>query len=209
MKNSLPQSPSKIPHVIAKVVEDMFPGKRRAVLGVYDNSVKRRKLGVADRKRQSDALSDEEVKEIEEFYLRDDISRMCPGRKDCVSVKTPTGREHMQKRLLLLNISEAHEIFKQESKVEVGLSKFASLRPGHQVVPVSLHVRDHEVCMCKYHENIGLLLDGLHSILSGVPKSAEDLLNITVCNPCGGSCKFMELYISPLAHFNEAIESLL
>lgn len=160
VKKSLSQSPSKIPHVIAKVVGDMSPGKRRVIPEVCDNSVKRRKLEEVNRKRRSDALSDDEVKEIEEFYLRDDISRMCPGRKDCVSVKTPTGREQKQKRLLLLNISEAHEIFKQESKVEVGLSKFASLRP-RQVMPVSL--RDHEVCMCKYHENIGLLLDGLRS----------------------------------------------
>ena len=66
-----------------------------------DNSVKRRKLEEANRKRRSDALSDDEVKEIEVFYLRDDISRMCPGRKDCVSVKTPTRREQKQKRLLL------------------------------------------------------------------------------------------------------------
>ena len=52
-----------------------------------DNSVKRRKLEEANRKRRSDALSDDEVKEIQVFYLGDDISRMCPGRKDCVSVK--------------------------------------------------------------------------------------------------------------------------
>ena len=172
-----------MPHVIAKVVGDMSPGKRRVILEVCDNSVKRRKLEEANRKRRSDALSDDEVKEIEVFYLRDDI--MCPGRKDCVSVKTPTRREQNQKRLLLLIISEAHEIFKQESKVEVGLSKFASLRP-RQVIPVSLC--GHEVCMCKYHENIGLLLGGLHSVLSGVPKSPEVLLNTTVCNLHDQTC---------------------
>ena len=32
VKKSLPHSPSKIPRVLAKVVEDMSPGKRRAVL---------------------------------------------------------------------------------------------------------------------------------------------------------------------------------
>ena len=184
VKTSLPQSPSKMPHVIAKVVGDMSPGKRGVILEVCDNSVKRRKLEEANRKRRSDALSDDEVKEIEVFYLRDDISRMCPGRKD-VSVKTPTRREQKQKRLLLLIISEAHEIFKQESKAEVGLSKFASLRP-RQVIPVSSC--DHEVCMCKYHENIGLLLVGLHSVLSGVPKSPEVLLNTTVCNLHDQTC---------------------
>lgn len=60
--------------MIAKVVGDMPPGKREVVLEVCNNSVKRRKLEEANRKRRSDALSDDEVKEIEEFYLRDDIS---------------------------------------------------------------------------------------------------------------------------------------
>ena len=157
-----------MPHVIAKVVGDTSPGKRRVILEVCDNSVKRRKLEEANRERRSDALSDDEVKEIEVFYLRDDIARMCPRRKDCVSVRTPTRKEQKQKRLLLLIISKAHENFKQESKVEVRLSKFAFLRP-RQVIPVSLC--GHEVCMCKYNENIGLLLAGLQSVLSGVPKS--------------------------------------
>lgn len=189
VKKSLPQSPSKVPHVIAKVVDGMSPRKRRAVRQVCDQSAKRRKLDGANRKRRSDALSDVEVKEIEEFFLRDDISRICPGRKEFVSVKTPTGREQKQKRLLLLNVTEAYEIFIQESQVKVGLSKFASLIP-QQVVPMSLH--DQEVCMYKYHENIELLLDGLHSILPGVPKTAEDLLNTTVCNPNDMKCMARE-----------------
>lgn len=104
---------------------------------------------------------------------------MCPGRKDCVSVKTPTGRQQKQKRLLILNIWEIYEIFKAESNIQVGLSKFASLRHC-QVVPVSL--RDQEVCMCKYHENIELLLNGLRNVLPGIPKSADGLSNATVCN---------------------------
>lgn len=100
-------------------------------------------------------------------------------------VKNPTGREQKQKRLLLLNVTDAYEIFKQESQVKVGLSKFASIRP-HQVVPMSLHSQ--EVCMCKYHKNIELLLDRLSGNFSEVPTTSENLLNTIVCNPQNKKC---------------------
>ena len=123
VKKSLPKSPTKVPHVISKVVQDLSPRKRRAVLKVCDESVKRRKFDGNDRKKRSDAMTDEEIKEVEKFFLRDDISRMCLGRKDFVSVKTPEGREHRQKRLLLVNLMEAYELFKQESKIKVAVSQ--------------------------------------------------------------------------------------
>ena len=49
-------------------------------------------------------------------------------------------------------------------------------------------MHDQEVCLCKYHENLGLLLDGLDNILSDVPKTPEDLLNTTVCSTQNVKC---------------------
>ena len=46
--------------------------------------------------------------------------------------------------------------------------------------------------MCKYHENVTLLLEGLHSVLSEVPSTAEALLNTTVCNPQDIKCMARE-----------------
>ena len=44
------------------------------------------------------ALLEEQIKEVQDFYLRDDISRMFPGKRDYRSVKNPDGkREHQQK----------------------------------------------------------------------------------------------------------------
>jgi hypothetical protein len=34
------------------------------------------------------------------FYVNDESSRLMPGKKDCVSVKTAEGRETVQKRLI-------------------------------------------------------------------------------------------------------------
>ena len=71
-----------------------------------------------------------------------------PGKKDKVSVNVESDKEGRQKRLLLVNLREAHAFFKEGLKLKVGFSKFVSLRPP-QVLPMTLC--DQEVCMCKYH----------------------------------------------------------
>ena len=143
-----------------------------------DAAVKRRKSEESRRKIRSDARSEEQLKSVENFYNRDDISRICPRKKDFKAVKTPGGREFKQKRLL--NVKEEYELFKKEEPdLKIGHSKFALLCP-RQVMPMSLH--DQEVCMCKYHENIKMILDGLKNILPNIPKSSEDLLHSTVCS---------------------------
>ena len=115
------------------------------------------------------------------------MSRILPSEKDKVSVKVESGKEARQKRLLLVNLREAHALFKEGSKLKVGFSEFASLRPP-QVLPMTL--RDHEVCMCKYHENIDLLLHTLTttSLVSSHYKTADDLLNATVCSQEESKC---------------------
>ena len=115
------------------------------------------------------------------------MSRILPSEKDKVSVKVESGKEARQKRLLLVNLREAHALFKEGSKLKVGFSEFASLRPP-QVLPMTL--RDHEVCMCKYHENIDLLLHTLTttSLVSSHYKTADHLLNATVCSQEESKC---------------------
>ena len=77
------------------MVQGLSPRKRQSVIDLCDGN-KRRKLGFEEeRKKRSDALSEEEIKEVQDFYLRDDISRMFPGKKDYRSVKKTDGnREH-------------------------------------------------------------------------------------------------------------------
>jgi len=53
-----------------------------------------------EQKKQLDALIAEEVQEIQDFYRRYDINRMCTGRKHYVSVKTDEGCTHRQKKVL-------------------------------------------------------------------------------------------------------------
>ena len=185
-KKHLPKCPERKVQVLAKMVQDLSPRKRKAVVDLCDNNSKRRKEQDKDRKKRCDALTNDELQKVQDFYVRDDISRMLPGKKDYVSVKLADGkREHRQKRLLLFKIGEAHELFKEETNVQIGKSKFAELRPP-QVIPSSAF--DQEVCICKYHENIDLLLHGLSRLGTSDSISSEEAVAQTVCSLESSKC---------------------
>lgn len=63
------------------------------------------------------------------FNRSDDISRVMPGKKDFISVNVNGGRVHAQKRLVLCNLKEAFENFKDKfPDIMIGFFKFADLR---------------------------------------------------------------------------------
>ena len=78
-------------------------------------------------------LSHETREPVIEFYARDDISRMMPGKADYITVKNPDGtKENKQKRHLIMTVREACRAFKDNyPEIKVGKSKFAELRPKH------------------------------------------------------------------------------
>ena len=86
-KKHLPKCPERKVQVLAKIVQDLFPRKRKGVVDLCDNNFKGRKECSKDRKKRCDALTDHEIQKVQNFYLREDISRMLPGKKDYVSVK--------------------------------------------------------------------------------------------------------------------------
>ena len=64
------------------------------------------------------------------FYCNHQYSRMCAGKKECLTVKVDGQKEKLQKRLLLLNIREVFLEFKKVNPdVQIGFSKFCELRP--------------------------------------------------------------------------------
>ena len=81
MQKSLPKQDKKKTQVLSQVVCALSPRKRRAVLESCDVAVKRRSEE-SGRKIRSDALAEEEIKVVENFFNRDDISRICPGKRD-------------------------------------------------------------------------------------------------------------------------------
>lgn len=103
-------------------------------------------------------LSSETETLVIDFYMNDEFSRLMPGKKDFVSVRTPNGRIHEQKRLVLCNLKELHAAFKERNSiVKVSFSKFAMLRPSQCVLAGASGT--HSVCVCQIHQNPKLMLD--------------------------------------------------
>ena len=76
-----------------------------------------------------DQLPCEVIDSVKEFYQRDDISCICPGCQDTVSVKS-SDREKvkLQKWHLYSSLKETHSIYIAEHpEFRKGLSKFSML----------------------------------------------------------------------------------
>ena len=94
-------------------------------------------------------MTAEAVNQIVNFYEDDSNSRLLPGAKDYISIKTDDGRQHIQKRLILCNLSGLYQKRLEESKsngiVKLGLTSFALLRPKHCIVAGKSGI--HTVCL--------------------------------------------------------------
>jgi len=80
--------------------------------------------------------------------------------KDFLSVRKDDGqREHIQKKLILCNLKELYEIYKEQYLDDrIRFSSFASLRPVHCVLAGSSGT--HTICVCAIHQNMKLMILG-------------------------------------------------
>lgn len=75
-------------------------------------------------------LSQETVDAVLAFYQDESVSRMMPGKADCITVRSSGKKVKKQKRHLTMTLSEAYSCFKADHpQIDIGKSKFAELRP--------------------------------------------------------------------------------
>ena len=137
-----------------------------------------------------EGLDKETKKCIGKFYERDDVSRMCPDKKDCVSIRNKDGsKEKVQKRLLLANISEIYANLKAEFRsLKIGFSTFALLLPKW-CMPVGV-AELHNGCVSTYHQNVKLRLNNVNTSLN-----SKDVLKLCVCSTENSDCVLHHLAI--------------
>jgi len=76
--------------------------------------------------------------------------------KHFASVLAVGKRQHVQKRLVMCNLRDAYEQFKQKYRDQkIGFSKFAELRPKECVLDGSSGT--HSVCVCTLYQNMKLM----------------------------------------------------
>lgn len=109
-KKSLPSSPSKRKAVVSKLLGSFDRKDKEDIIG----------NGTSARKKAARGLSASLVKAIEQFYERDDISRISPNVKDARKFLDPlTGaKEVKQVRYAMYKLSEIYSKFIAETKGE-------------------------------------------------------------------------------------------
>ena len=118
---------------------------------------------------------------VKSFYERDEFTWASPNRKDVM----PDGRN---KLFLIVTIAELYCSFKLEyPSVKVGKSSFAKLRPQNVMLKNEI---PHDQCLCKYCENMELLLKPLWSLSIEFPKSASLFIKDLVCNISSVDCMY-------------------
>lgn len=140
-------------------------------------------LALPDRKKGK-ILSQETKAKIEEFYEQDEISRICPGKKDYKSVLSLDGAKiQHQRRLLLGNLRELYQKWKEDNlDVSVGFSTFAMSRPKWCILAGAQGT--HSVCVCTIHQNPKLMIAAFQSKNLGY----SDLMQKTVCSIDSEQC---------------------
>jgi len=135
-------------------------------------------------KKGSRDLAQATVEKVIEIYQSDEYSRMCPGKKEYVSVKIEGKKVQKQKRILLINLKEMYEMFKRQAPIhKIGFSKFCELRPRWCVTVASSGA--HSVCVCAIHQNVKLMVSALQHL--GI-KDYKELMSIMVCDVTTRNC---------------------
>ena len=81
-------------------------------------------LAVPEQKKENSISEDIKRKGVS-VYESDEYSRLCPGKKECVSVYIDAVKIKEQKRLVLLRLKELYLEFKKlYPDIKVGFSKF-------------------------------------------------------------------------------------
>ena len=165
------------------------------------NLVKEQGILSSPNPKHGSALPLTTVKLILAFYESDDISRIMPGRKDFVSIRQGDQRVHVQKRLILGNLKEVYQEFKENHPMEkIGFSKFAELRPRHCVLAGTSGT--HAVCVCTIHQNVKLMMIGgkiaeLSAYDDVQLNNYNHCLAKIICNPPQPDCYFQSCNSCP------------
>lgn len=124
----------------------------------------------------------QEVKtDVTKFFEEDENSRMCPGKRDCITKH----KIKKQKRYLSGTLLELHSRFCEIMTYKLSYSTFCKLKP-FWVVPQKVTARD--TCACRICENMDLMVSGLHKASILQTNKKEDILKTICCDSRSLAC---------------------
>ncbi|XP_033095864.1 uncharacterized protein LOC117100325 [Anneissia japonica] len=127
---------------------------------------------------------------VTSHFCHDDISWQSPSRKDVIAIKANGEKKLVAKRFLRMSLKECHALYLERNpENKIGLTKFTLLRPTH--VSLSRHF-PHNLCICKYHENVRLLLQAVKIATSATNIQTEfrPFIDSITCNQENENCMY-------------------
>ncbi|EFN62014.1 hypothetical protein EAG_10159, partial [Camponotus floridanus] len=156
-------------------------------------------------------LPAETMQKVQDFYDNDLNSRIMPNKKDTVSIYVGDEKRKVQKRLLLTDMKNLHNQFKEKfPENPIGLTKFVELKPKWCVLAGSSGT--HNVCVCTIHQNFKAMIDAINigKISNNILKDYKDCLNFVVCKDPKPSCYLNECEFCPdIEKFSNYVESVM
>jgi hypothetical protein len=144
---------------------------------------------------------------IKEFYLCEAVSRLMPGKDDCITIKHPDGsREKVQKYIMIVTISDAFEEFQKTfPAMKCSLSYFTQQRPKKVMKKSD---SKHYSCLCTICENFQLLCTAISTFITQKKfHSAREILERLCCDSNNFECSNNEC--NDCAGYMDEIRSLL
>lgn len=143
-------------------------------------------------------LSDDAINKVKNFFEDDDITRIMPGKNDCVSIRVDGEKQTVQKRLLLSTLKESYEEFKKRHKdINIGFSKFSLLKPKYCVQLGSSGT--HSVCVCTIHQNLKIMMANINfdEITDNTFKNYKDCISFVLCPAPQPDCYLFKCTLCP------------
>ncbi|KAH9508690.1 SUZ domain-containing protein 1 [Bulinus truncatus] len=136
VKKLFPKSPRKRAAVIGKLVSDFE---------VHGEPLSERARG--------DGLDDAAKALVKAFYVRDDISRIAPSKRDVVTLKTSEGKPKVRKRHMCFSQKEAHNLFLETSAFFVDYGeKYTCFSDYEETYTYSSDYEEKYTCFSDYEE---------------------------------------------------------
>lgn len=133
---------------------------------------------ISNRRHPTFLITNQIREEIHKFFERDDVSRMCPGKKDCL-------KENKQKRLLLETVKNLHPQFCAETGIRVSYSTLLREKPYWVVPPTKW---DRDTCLCVRHENFEYKLNKLNRLGELPHNSTSQCIKAYSCDTTSYDC---------------------
>ena len=136
-----------------------------------------------DAKRRVCVVTPEIRSEIVNFFEKDEVSRMCPGKRDFIK----RGATKKQKRILLNTVKELHPKFMKNTGIKLSYMTLLRNKPFWVINPTA---KDRDTCLCVRHENFAFMVNKLYRVNQVNFGTVSKLIKDVSCDETSYDCMF-------------------